>query len=85
MPPLPASSQARNAANGKAPAGAAAKRATRLVSDDSVSESDEDDFWGSVGSGAKPTLGAPAKASGGAGASSASGGGFGNDLDEWAF
>jgi hypothetical protein len=85
MPPLPASSQARNAANGKAPAGDAAKRATRLVSDDSVSESDEDDFWGSAGSGAKPTLGAPANASGGAGARSASGGGFGNDLDEWAF
>jgi Cytoskeletal-regulatory complex EF hand len=69
---------------------AQATKLSRLASDDSMSESDDDeDFWGAGGVGAKPTLGG--KDPPGAEGSSAGGGGtaldngFGNGLDEWAF
>lgn len=67
--------------------GAGPARPARLISDDSVSESDDDDFWGSSGAGAKPKLGkSSTQPKGAADADSKpTGGGFGNDLDEWAF
>jgi hypothetical protein len=56
-------------------------RTGRLVSDDSVSESDDDDFWGSAAA-PKPALG---KLGGADGKAGGAGNGTGNDLDEWAF
>jgi hypothetical protein len=58
-----------------------AARPSRLISDDSMSESDDDDFWGSSGAGSKPTLGNAANTAD----TSQGASGFGNDLDEWAF
>lgn len=67
--------------SGSGPAGPA-----RLISDDSMSESDDDDFWGSSGAGAKPKLrNSSAQGKGAGGDPAAKGEGFGNDLDEWAF
>lgn len=63
-----------------------AKKSARLISDDSMSESDDDDFWGTSGPGQKPGLGNPGEPSNGTGGGGgAASGGFGNDLDEWAF
>jgi hypothetical protein len=59
-------------------------RTRRLVSDDSMSESDEDDFWGSSAA-PKPTLGKPNEGGTHAAKPGGAGNGFGNDLDEWAF
>jgi hypothetical protein len=63
---------------------------SRLVSDDSMSESDGDeDFWGAGGVGLKPTLGVKRPpdngGTGGAASGTASGSGFDHGLDEWAF
>lgn len=84
-PPL-VSPRKRSADMGSKRPASGSARATRLISDDSMSESDDDDFWGSSGTASKPTLGkasAQTKVSGHG--TSQGGSGFGNDLDEWAF
>lgn len=60
------------------------RKQSRIVADDSLSESDDDDFWGTAGVGSKPTLSTAAQNA--SGSSHQTGDAqFGNDLDEWAF